>query len=67
MTTSEIHPNTPEYDRALSLLDDIDNADSVTRWEADFIDAMLKWTDAQTPITPGQMGSIKRIHAERCR
>lgn len=52
-------------DEIKGLLDDIDNARYVSDWEAEFIDKMMKMTDAGQMPSGGQIIKIMNIYAER--
>jgi hypothetical protein len=57
----------PDLDAIISMLDDIDAIGvGVTEWEAEFVDRMLKLTDADKCPTSDQIAKIMQIHEERC-
>jgi hypothetical protein len=51
---------------AQSLLDDIDNnGSSLTDWEIDFVEDMLRKTDNMERLTVNEAAKLQEIHDER--
>lgn len=48
-----------------SLVKEIDQGASLTAWEADFIDDMLKLIEKQQPFSQKQGATIERIYQQR--